>query len=76
MNNFNVGDRIKTNVWVNSPDRFLNDEFDEGEIFKIEPDETLFHKILQREERIIGNIWVKFNDGRVLPCYKEELIKI
>lgn len=72
----NKGDIIKTNAWIDSLDKILNGEFEKGVVYRIEPSGTFFNKIFQREEKIVGKIWIKFFDGRILPCYKEELIKI
>lgn len=56
-------DRIKTTAWLK-----ITDECDylEGKIHSIIEQKCL-------DDSTVEKIYVKFNDGRILPCLREEL---
>ena len=59
----NIGDKIKTRAWVNITDE---DEYLYGKIYNIINEKCLDGSVFEK-------ILVKFDDGRILPCIREEL---
>ena len=61
--NMNIGNRIKTMAWLD----ILNEkEYLTGIIHQIINQKCLDGSIFEK-------IYVKFDDGRILPCIREEL---
>jgi hypothetical protein len=58
-----IGDRIRTTAWLD----FLNkNDYLEGNVYQIINQRCLDGSIFEK-------IYVKFDDGRNLPCIREEL---
>jgi predicted nucleic-acid-binding protein len=58
-----IGDKIKTTAWL----EFLNEnDYLEGKVHQIINQNCLDGSIFEK-------IYVKFDDGRILPCIREEL---